>query len=96
MSEELTAATSPRAASSPTSRLSDPKTWVGEHGNYLFHYALIRVRNETVAEDLVQDTLSGEHGQTVFQKYDRDFWGNRVVESVDEVLAAWWRIVTDT
>ncbi len=62
MSEELTAATSPReaarkAASSPASRLSDPKTWVEEHGNYLFRYALIRVRNETVAEDLVQDTL---------------------------------------
>ncbi len=62
MSEELTAATSPRetarkAASSLSSRLSDPKTWVEEHGNYLFRYALIRVRNETVAEDLVQDTL---------------------------------------
>lgn len=62
MSEELTAATSPqkmarRTASSPASRLPDPKTWVEEHGNYLFRYALIRVRNETVAEDLVQDTL---------------------------------------
>jgi RNA polymerase sigma-70 factor (ECF subfamily) len=62
MSEEPTTAASPyataqRAASSPTSRLSDPKTWVEEHGNYLFRYALIRVRNETVAEDLVQDTL---------------------------------------
>jgi RNA polymerase sigma-70 factor (ECF subfamily) len=62
MSEELAAATSAReavrrAASSPASRLSDPKTWVEEHGNYLFRYALIRVRNETVAEDLVQDTL---------------------------------------
>jgi len=62
MSEEPTAATSPRetarrAASFPASRLSDPKTWVEEHGNYLFRYTLIRVRNETVAEDLVQDTL---------------------------------------
>lgn len=62
MSEELTADTPPRetarrAASSPASSLSDPKTWVEEHGNYLFRYALIRVRNETVAEDLVQDTL---------------------------------------
>lgn len=37
--------------------LSDPKQWVDLHGDYLFRYALIRVRNETVAEDLVQDTL---------------------------------------
>jgi RNA polymerase sigma-70 factor (ECF subfamily) len=27
------------------------------HGDYLFRYALIRVRNESTAEDLVQDTL---------------------------------------
>lgn len=37
--------------------LSDPKHWVELHGNYLFRYALIRVRNPTVAEDLVQDAL---------------------------------------
>ena len=71
MREEVTAATSPRkagrrAALSPASRLSDPKTWVEEHGNYLFRDALIRVRNETVAEDLVQDTLPA-----AFQGKDR-------------------------
>jgi RNA polymerase sigma-70 factor (ECF subfamily) len=53
----IQAEASAKAASSSASRLSDPKTWVEEHGNYLFRYALIRVRNETVAEDLVQDTL---------------------------------------
>lgn len=37
--------------------LSDPNSWVAQHGDYLFRYALIRVRNETVAEDLVQDAL---------------------------------------
>lgn len=35
----------------------DPKTWVANHGDYLFRYTLIRVRNETLAEDLVQDAL---------------------------------------
>jgi RNA polymerase sigma-70 factor (ECF subfamily) len=35
----------------------DPHQWVDQHGDYLFRYALIRVRNETVAEDLVQETL---------------------------------------
>lgn len=63
MSEDLTTAPSPpatgRCAASVASgpRLSDPTTWVEEHGDYLFRYAVIRVRNETVAEDLVQDTL---------------------------------------
>lgn len=37
--------------------LTDPQEWVDRHANYLFRYALIRVRHETVAEDLVQDTL---------------------------------------
>ncbi len=37
--------------------LADPQEWVDRHGDYLFRYALIRVRNEAVAEDLVQDTL---------------------------------------
>ncbi|MBK8809479.1 MAG: sigma-70 family RNA polymerase sigma factor [Acidobacteria bacterium] len=35
----------------------DPTVWVDEHGDYLFSFALARVRNETVAEDLVQETL---------------------------------------
>jgi RNA polymerase sigma-70 factor (ECF subfamily) len=57
MNDETTS-TPPPAAGQPSGLpLSDPKTWVEAHGNYLFRYALIRVRNETVAEDLVQETL---------------------------------------
>lgn len=37
--------------------MSDPKEWVALHGDYLFRYAVIRVRNPTVAEDLVQESL---------------------------------------
>ncbi|MBU6401984.1 MAG: sigma-70 family RNA polymerase sigma factor [Verrucomicrobia bacterium] len=37
--------------------LSDPREWVARHGDYLYRYALIRVRDGTTAEDLVQDTL---------------------------------------
>ena len=36
---------------------SGPDQWLDAHGDYLFRYALIRVQNETTAEDLVQDTL---------------------------------------
>ena len=35
----------------------DPQSWLKEHGNYLFRFALSRVRDEEVAQDLVQETL---------------------------------------
>ncbi len=35
----------------------DPARWVDEHGDYLFRYAMLRVRNATLAEDLVQEAL---------------------------------------
>jgi RNA polymerase sigma-70 factor (TIGR02943 family) len=53
------------AGSAPVA-LSDPKQWVELHGDYLFRYALIRVRNSAVAEDVVQETLLA-----AFQARDR-------------------------
>src|SRR6266487_6087957 len=41
----------------PSVRLSDPERWVEEHGDYLFKYALVRLRDTAKAEDLVQDTF---------------------------------------
>jgi len=35
----------------------DPAAWVDAHGDALFRYAILRVKDETVAEDLVQDTF---------------------------------------
>ncbi len=35
----------------------DPEKWVGEHGDCLFRFAILRVRKRELAEDLVQDTL---------------------------------------
>lgn len=37
--------------------LSDPNDWVERHGSLLFGFALTRVRDREVAEDLVQETL---------------------------------------
>ena len=39
------------------SHLPDPATWVDQHGDFLFRYALARLGNRAVAEDLVQDTF---------------------------------------
>jgi RNA polymerase sigma-70 factor (ECF subfamily) len=38
-------------------RLPDPATWVDQHGDFLFRYALSRLGNRAVAEDLVQETF---------------------------------------
>jgi RNA polymerase sigma-70 factor (ECF subfamily) len=35
----------------------DPSTWVDEHGDALFRFALLRVKDPGVAEDLVQETF---------------------------------------
>ena len=35
----------------------DPNVWVDEHGDYLFRYALVRLRDDARAEDVVQETL---------------------------------------
>ncbi|MEO8042163.1 MAG: sigma-70 family RNA polymerase sigma factor [Acidobacteriota bacterium] len=35
----------------------DPGTWVDEHGDQLFRYAIVRLRDESLAEDCVQETL---------------------------------------
>ena len=37
--------------------LSEPGSWVAQHGDYLFRFAMKRVRDKTVAEDVVQETL---------------------------------------
>jgi len=35
----------------------DPATWVDDHGDFLFRYAVVRLRDETLAEDCVQETM---------------------------------------
>ena len=42
---------------SPPAGLSDPERWVEEHGDYLFGYALGRLRDPVRAEDAVQETF---------------------------------------
>lgn len=40
-----------------TNAISNPEVWVDLHGDYLFRFALSRVRDPQVAEDPVQETL---------------------------------------
>ena len=41
----------------PTKTKPDPATWVDEHGDVLYRFALLRVKDPHVAEDLVQEAL---------------------------------------
>jgi RNA polymerase sigma-70 factor (ECF subfamily) len=41
----------------PARALSDPERWVDEHGDYLFKFALMRLRDPQRAEDAVQETF---------------------------------------
>lgn len=45
-----------KAITDVTGKLN-PTEWLDRHGDYLYRYALVRVRNATVAEDLLQETL---------------------------------------
>src|SRR5580765_5439737 len=41
----------------PSSGLSDPERWVELYGDYLFKFALTRLRDTAKAEDAVQETF---------------------------------------
>jgi RNA polymerase sigma-70 factor (ECF subfamily) len=45
------------AAPAAAARLSDPERWVEEHGDHLFKFAILRLRDAARAEDLVQETF---------------------------------------
>lgn len=48
----MTEATGKAADPSP-----DPGVWLDQHGDYLFKYAVVRLRDDTAAEDCVQETF---------------------------------------
>lgn len=49
---------SARERTSPAApRVPDPGRWVDEHADVLFRFALVRVRDASVAEELVQETF---------------------------------------
>ena len=45
------------ARKSDTANIDNPETWVDEYGDFLYRYALSRIKDPSVAEDLVQETF---------------------------------------
>jgi RNA polymerase sigma-70 factor (ECF subfamily) len=46
-----------QAKSKSPDRSPDPGAWLDQHGDYLFKYAVFRLRDDTAAEDAVQETF---------------------------------------
>lgn len=66
-----------------------PETWVADYGDYLFRFALLRLRDHAAAEDVVQDTfLAGVKGLHKFDgRVDIKFWlrgicRNKIVDHI--------------
>jgi RNA polymerase sigma-70 factor (ECF subfamily) len=56
------------SASADATLRPDPERWVDDHGDYLFHFALSRLRDASKAEDMVQETLlAGLRGMDRYQ-----------------------------
>jgi len=65
----------------------DPSTWVDKYGDYLFRFALLRVRDRTVAEDVVQETFFAAlksrqtfHGKSSFSTWLVGILRNKIID----------------
>ena len=47
---------------------TDPNEWIAEHGDYLFQFAYVRLRNRAAAEDALQETFLA--GIKALDRYD--------------------------
>lgn len=54
--------------SNAASLTADPGRWLDDHGDYLFKYAMFRLRDNTAAEDAVQETFLA--GLRAYEKFE--------------------------
>lgn len=57
LEKEMSSSAQAVSAVSSDAQDVNPASWVDEHGNCLFRFAVMRVRDESLAEDLVQETF---------------------------------------
>ena len=53
----MSKADTPTVSDTPSETPLDPRAWVERYGDYLYRFAIARVRRQDTAEDLVQETL---------------------------------------
>ncbi len=77
-----------------------PELWLSEHGDYLFKYAYVRLRNRAVAEDMVQETFLA--GLKSLDRYDGSspvrYWLRGILRHkvVDHIRKSSREITVDT
>lgn len=60
---------SAKARTQPEEALENPEIWVDHYGDYLYRFALARIKDPSLAEDLVQETfLAALKGRKNFQR----------------------------
>ena len=47
----------PASAKETSAHATDPEIWLARHGDYLYRFAMFRLRDRAAAEDVVQETL---------------------------------------
>ena len=72
---------------------TDPEMWVDRYGDYLYRYALMRLRNPATAQDVVQETfLAGVKGLDRFDgRVDIKYWlrgilHNKIVDHIRKAV----------
>jgi RNA polymerase sigma-70 factor, ECF subfamily len=74
-------------ADQATTDARDPSRWVDQHGDALFRFALLRVRDVELAADLVQDTflsalkgLDGFHGRSSIRTWLTGILKHKIID----------------
>ena len=67
----------------------NPETWVDQYGDYLYRFALARIKDPVAAEDLVQDTLlaalrgrNNFKGRSTFQTWLAAILKHKIVDYI--------------
>lgn len=79
--------------SGPNQPNLDPATWVDAYGDYLYKYALLRLKDPQAAQDVIQETfLAGVKGLDRFDgRVDIKFWlrgilRNKIVDHIRKAV----------
>ena len=75
-------------------QMTHPEIWVDQHGDYLFRYALLRLQDAELAQDLVQDTfLAALHARHSFtgQSSERTWLVGILKHKIIDYLRRSWR-----
>lgn len=81
------------SSDNPKVEIAPPETWVDRYGDYLYGYAMSRLRNPELAADCVQDTfLAGIKGLSRFDgSRDIKYWlrsimHNKIVDQIRKLI----------